>query len=63
LVDGKFTDNSLICTIEGFVGIYSGRIVNESEGKAQLGIVWKKKVIEEILTGKKLGSNGFQKSI
>lgn len=38
--------------IQGFVGIYSGRVVGESNIDAQLGIVWKKEVIEEIIKGK-----------
>ncbi|WP_298425217.1 hypothetical protein [uncultured Kordia sp.] len=40
--------NSRIGEIRGFVGIYSGRITGKSEFDAQLGIVWKKEVIEEI---------------
>ncbi len=49
--NSKITFNSIIGTIQGFVGIYSGRIVGESEFDAQLGIVWKKLVIEEIIKG------------
>jgi hypothetical protein len=55
LVDGKFTDTTIIGTIRTFLGIYSGRI-GDDELKAQLGIVWKKSVIEEIISGKVLGS-------
>ena len=34
-----------------FLGIYSGRILGETELEAQLGIVWSKNVIEEIING------------
>ena len=34
-----------------FVGIYSGRIAPNDQGEAHLGIVWKAKVIDEIITG------------
>ncbi|AEE51217.1 hypothetical protein Halhy_3359 [Haliscomenobacter hydrossis DSM 1100] len=34
-----------------FVGIYSGRIHGTTELDAQLGIVWKKEVIDEIIEG------------
>lgn len=48
VVNGVFDDESSIGRIRNFIGIYSGRIGND-EFKAQLGIVWKSKVIEEIL--------------
>ncbi len=35
-----------------FLGIYSGRILGETELEAQLGIVWKKHLIGEIIEGK-----------
>ncbi len=38
---------------ELFLGVYSGRL-GKDEFKAQLGIVWKKEVIEEIINGKVL---------
>ena len=47
--------------IRGFIGIYSGRIGAEDNFKSQLGIVWKKQVIEEILAGRKTGSIDFQR--
>jgi hypothetical protein len=50
-VDGEFLDTTIIGRIRNFIGIYSGRI-GEDELKAQLGIVWKSKVIEEILQAK-----------
>lgn len=50
--DGKMADDSLIGRIRNFVGVYSGRI-GDDELKAQLGIVWKKHVIDEIIEGNK----------
>lgn len=32
-----------------FIGVYSGRIGADDEFKAQLGKVWKKRVIDEII--------------
>lgn len=49
VVDGVFNEESSIGRIRKFIGIYSGR-VEDDETKAQLGIVWKSKVIEEIIT-------------
>ncbi|KQW54022.1 MULTISPECIES: trypsin-like peptidase domain-containing protein [unclassified Variovorax] len=34
-----------------FVGVYSGRLLGASELEAQLGIVWKSRVIDEIIDG------------
>lgn len=34
-----------------FIGVYSGRIGADDEFKAQLGRVWKKRVIDEIING------------
>ncbi|OXG05309.1 hypothetical protein BC749_12213 [Flavobacterium araucananum] len=48
---GKLNSNTIIGEIQGFIGIYSGRITGETELDAQLGIVWKKEVIEEIIIG------------
>ena len=36
-----------------FVGIYSGRVITNNSIEAQLGVVWKARVIDEILTGKR----------
>lgn len=47
--DGVPKSDSIIGTVRNFVGIYSGRIDNE-ELKAQLGIVWKARVVDEILS-------------
>ena len=73
LENGKFVKKSLIGTLRGFLGIYSGRVgnndfwspaenkeVNDEIWLSQLGIVWKKKVIDEIIDGKTIGSVEFQ---
>lgn len=57
--DGVFSDDSLIGRIRGFLGVYSGRI-GKSEIHAQLGIVWKSKIIEEIINGQLKGDIEFQ---
>ncbi len=57
--DGKFSDDSLIGRIRGFLGVYSGRI-GKDEIHAQLGIVWKGTVIEEIINGQTNGNIDFQ---
>ncbi len=51
----KFDHDTIIGTIRRFVGVYSGRI-GEDELKAQLGIVWKAQVINEIIAGKQFGN-------
>lgn len=50
--NNQITDNTIIGTVQSFIGIYSGRITGETEFDAQLGVVWKAKVIEEIIDGK-----------
>ncbi|MDB5973667.1 MAG: hypothetical protein JWR07_427 [Nevskia sp.] len=47
---GKLTGSEVIGRIRNFVGIYSGR-VGIDETKAQLGVVWKARVIDEIIDG------------
>lgn len=54
LVGGQATPDTTIGRIRKFIGIYSGRIGND-EFKAQLGIVWKAKVIDEIIAAKVQG--------
>ncbi|MEI3800383.1 MULTISPECIES: trypsin-like peptidase domain-containing protein [unclassified Chitinophaga] len=44
---------------EKFIGIYSGRIGGNDEFQAQLGIVWKSSVIEEIIDGNYKSSTDF----
>lgn len=50
-VNGEVKDDSIIGTIQNFVGIYSGRVLGKTELEAQLGIVWKEEVIDEIIDG------------
>jgi len=52
--DGVMLDTTIIGRIRNFIGVYSGRIGGD-ELKAQLGIVWKSKVIDEILQAKQHG--------
>lgn len=52
--DGKPQADSMIGRIRKFMGVYSGRI-GEDETKAQLGIVWKASVIDEIIDGQQTG--------
>jgi hypothetical protein len=42
-----------------FLGIYSGR-VGDDTFLAQLGIVWKSRVIDEIIEGRKIGLSFFE---
>jgi hypothetical protein len=44
-------NDSIIGEIQNFVGIYSGRYTGDTQFDAQLGIVWKKSVIDEIIDG------------
>lgn len=53
LVNGQMRGDSIIGEIASFCGIYSGRIKTNTELDTQIGIVWKQKVIEEIIKGKK----------
>jgi hypothetical protein len=57
--NGQFNNDSIIGRIQGFLGIYSGRI-GKGEIHAQLGIVWKRKVIDEIIEGNLKGDIDFQ---
>jgi len=59
VIDNKFSDDSLIGRIRGFLGIYSGRI-GKDEIHAQLGIVWKGIVIDQIIDGQIKGNIDFQ---
>lgn len=52
-------DKQMIGTVYRFLGVYSGRLL-EQESDAQLGIVWRTEVIEEILVAKCPGTIGFQ---
>jgi hypothetical protein len=46
--DGEFV--VIIGAATKFLGVYSGRIGADDELKAQLGMVWKASVIEEIVS-------------
>lgn len=59
--NGQLKNDSIIGRIRGFLGIYSGRIGN-GEIHAQLGIVWKEKVILEIIEGNLKSDIEFQRS-
>ncbi len=47
---GSLTGNEVIGRIRNFIGVYSGRI-GADETKAQLGLVWKARAIDEIIDG------------
>lgn len=51
---GVLSADTIFGRIRNFVGIYSGRI-GDDELKAQLGIVWKARVISEIVGAKTFG--------
>ncbi|MBK9553858.1 MAG: hypothetical protein IPO45_17025 [Saprospiraceae bacterium] len=59
IINNVLDDKTRLDTICGFAGVYSGRIQGKSALDAQLGIVWKKEVIEEIIEGKVLDSITF----
>ncbi len=52
---GEVKPDTIIGRIRNFLGVYSGRI-GDDEFQAQLGIVWKARVINEILEAKQLGT-------
>lgn len=54
MADGKFM--TLFDPISSFVGLYSGRVVHSGSLDAQLGIVWKKQAIEDIIRGNQRGN-------
>jgi hypothetical protein len=56
----ELSKDTIIGTISGFLGVYSGRINAKDTLEAQLGIVWKEEVIEEILKGEVFGTCEFQ---
>lgn len=58
--NNELTLDTIFGRIRGFLGVYSGRI-GKGEINAQLGIVWKKKVIDEIINGNIYGDIEFQK--
>ena len=52
---GGATENGAFSMFSGpasrFIGIYSGRLTTGNSVDAQLGMVWKSRVIEEIING------------
>lgn len=48
------TNDSLIAVKDSILGVYSGRL-GADEMRAQLGIVWKRRVVDEILLGSGYG--------
>lgn len=56
LENGQVTASSIIGRVRNFIGIYSGRI-GDDELKAQLGIVWKARVVDEIIDGNTMGKS------
>jgi hypothetical protein len=52
MVGGQVSGTTSFGRIRSFIGVYSGRIGND-ELKAQLGIVWKAPVIDEIIAGRR----------
>jgi hypothetical protein len=59
--DGKMDDRSILGTIKKFLGVYSGRLIERgAEGgdepaTTDIGQVWKKEVIDEILRTNMVG--------
>lgn len=58
--NGQLTADTFLGRHRGFLGIYSGRI-GDGEIHAQLGIVWKEKVLIEIIEGNIKSDIDFQK--
>ncbi|MGJ4728624.1 trypsin-like peptidase domain-containing protein [Luteimonas sp. SDU101] len=56
---GQMTGAEIIGRIRNFIGVYSGRI-GADESKAQLGVVWKARVINEIIDGVASGVTAAQ---
>jgi hypothetical protein len=57
--NAKDIGDSIFGTAETFLGVYSGRVGNDGLG-AQLGVVWKASVIDEIIDGDVLGKTPLQ---
>jgi hypothetical protein len=60
-IRGKLTGKENLGMLRDFLGVYSGRLGAENQMEAQLGIVWKKQVIDEIIDGKKISDLAFQR--
>lgn len=57
----RLTGTEIIGRIRNFIGVYSGRI-GKDERKAQLGIVWKTSVIDEIIDARATSSNQSERA-
>jgi len=55
-IGGTGFKDSVIGRVESFIGVYSGRMDDDPLG-VQIGIVWKEKLINEIIQGSVRGSN------
>jgi len=58
--NGKFEFNTV--PVSRFVGVYSGRRVPRDKPEANLGFVWKKEVVPDIISGGRIGSTDWQSS-
>ena len=56
---GELNSKTRVGVFEQFFGIYSGRVQVKDQEDTHLGIVWKKKVIEEIIKGSKKDDRYF----
>ncbi|NSY48597.1 trypsin-like peptidase domain-containing protein [Agrobacterium tumefaciens] len=54
--DGGIANDSVIGTVENFMGIYSGRLADDPMG-VQLGRIWKGHVIDEVINANKIGTH------
>ena len=55
--DGRMTNDSIIGTINSFLGVYSGRLKDKKDEEiSEIGIVWKASVLKEITESNVLGT-------
>ena len=59
--NAKDLGESIFGTAETFLGVYSGRLGDDALG-AQLGLVWKASVIDEIVRGGTRGKTPFERT-
>lgn len=56
---GQTADGTMslfVAPVTSVVGVYSGRVVGANSVEAQLGVVWKARVIDEIIDGQRQGA-------
>jgi hypothetical protein len=61
---GGFSNSSILGTVENFAGVYSGRLIaneldedkKDADRVSEIGIVWKKKALDEIIDSGVAGS-------